>query len=254
MGLLIFWAIIFVIVLIHEFGHLIVAKKFGVRVTTYSIGFGPRIIGVKYFKGKWSFKILEYKSTNENIWNLKDVTEYRIAPIPFGGFCAMEGETTGTGKEHELVSKPFLQKFLVAIAGVTLNILSGISIALFFCFKKFGFINGFKYCLYWIYNLFYIFKMAILHPQITHASEMNTIVSGFSIEEIITSFAVFSIFMGLLNLIPFPCLDGSLPFLWILEKIFGKKSERVLHIIWFLGFVILMILQIVIFYLWIFGK
>ena len=65
MGLLIFWAIVFVIVVLHELGHLLMAKKYGVRVNTYSIGFGPRIIGIKFYNGKcsWRFGTIAFAKT-----------------------------------------------------------------------------------------------------------------------------------------------------------------------------------------------
>ena len=47
-GTLIVLGILFGIILIHEAGHLVIAKKYGVGVPVYSIGFGPRIIGFKY--------------------------------------------------------------------------------------------------------------------------------------------------------------------------------------------------------------
>ena len=57
------------IVLIHEFGHFIVAKANGVAVVEFSIGFGPKLFGIK-----------------------KGDTEYCLKLIPFGGACIMLGD------------------------------------------------------------------------------------------------------------------------------------------------------------------
>ena len=57
------------LVVIHEFGHFIAAKALGVRVNEFSVGFGPKI-----FKKKWG------------------ETTYALGIVPFGGYCAMEGE------------------------------------------------------------------------------------------------------------------------------------------------------------------
>lgn len=89
--------------------------------------------------------------------------------------------------------------------------------------------------------------------SITHASDVNMIMSNLSLEYIAIYFGIFSIFMAIVNALPFPALDGSLPVLWICEKIFGKKGNKVLQLIWGLGFIVLMILQVIVFYFWICG-
>ena len=58
-----------VMILIHEWGHFIAARMFGVRVDVFSIGFGPRLFG--------------WKSGN---------TDYRISIIPLGGYVRMAGQ------------------------------------------------------------------------------------------------------------------------------------------------------------------
>ena len=63
-----------IMVLVHEFGHFITAKFFGVRVEVFSIGFGKRLIGFK-----------------------RGDTDYRISLVPLGGYVKMSGETAGDG-------------------------------------------------------------------------------------------------------------------------------------------------------------
>ncbi len=58
-----------VIIVVHEAGHLLVAKAFGVRVLTFSVGFGRRL---------WGFK--------------RGETEYRVSPVPLGGYVRLGGE------------------------------------------------------------------------------------------------------------------------------------------------------------------
>src|SRR6059058_1979811 len=87
-----------VIIVIHELGHFLVAKFFKIRVETFSVGFGPRLIGFR-----------------------KGDTDYRISAFPLGGYVKMAGETPGEseikGLEYEFLSKPKWQRFLVAAAG-----------------------------------------------------------------------------------------------------------------------------------------
>src|SRR5271170_6681768 len=63
-----------IMVLVHEFGHFITAKAFGVRVEVFSIGFGKRLFGFK-----------------------RGDTDYRISLVPLGGYVKMSGETAGDG-------------------------------------------------------------------------------------------------------------------------------------------------------------
>jgi regulator of sigma E protease len=89
-------------VFIHEFGHFIVAKKLGVRVLTFSIGFGKKLI----------------------TWR-RGETEYALSAIPFGGYVAMAGENPeegGYGNSDEFREKPIWVRFLIAIAGPAANI------------------------------------------------------------------------------------------------------------------------------------
>src|SRR5436190_20292346 len=91
-----------VIIVIHEFGHFAVAKLFKIRVETFSVGFGPRLIGFR-----------------------RGDTDYRISALPLGGYVKMSGENPGdaiTGDPREFLSKPKWQRFLVAAAGPAMNI------------------------------------------------------------------------------------------------------------------------------------
>jgi regulator of sigma E protease len=90
-------------IVIHEFGHFAAAKMFGVRVETFSIGFGKRLVGFR-----------------------RGDTDYRIAALPFGGYVKMAGETpmdTRTGDPGEFMSHPRWQRFVIALAGPFMNIL-----------------------------------------------------------------------------------------------------------------------------------
>ena len=92
-----------ILVLLHEWGHFIVAKWCGVRVDVFSIGFGPRLWGVK-----------------------RGDTDYRISALPLGGYVRMAGDNPveeRTGAAYEFLSRPRWQRCLIAIAGPTMNIL-----------------------------------------------------------------------------------------------------------------------------------
>src|SRR5712671_4352679 len=97
-----------VIIILHELGHFLVARFFKIRIETFSVGFGPRLIGFK-----------------------KGDTDYRISAFPLGGYVKMAGETpldTITGEAYEFLSKPKWQRFLVAAAGPAMNVILAVTL------------------------------------------------------------------------------------------------------------------------------
>lgn len=87
------------VVLIHEFGHFITAKKFGVKVNEFAIGMGPKI---------WKKQ--------------KKETLYSIRALPIGGFCSMEGEDEASDNDGSFSSKPAWQRMIIVVAGAFMNI------------------------------------------------------------------------------------------------------------------------------------
>lgn len=107
MSIIIFAIILIVLILVHEFGHFIVAKKSGIRVDEFGLGYPPRVATL--------FKIGE--------------TRYTLNAIPFGGFVKIFGENpdgdsiAGPEKNRSLVNKPKGIQALVLAAGVSFNII-----------------------------------------------------------------------------------------------------------------------------------
>ena len=106
LNLIYFIIILGVIVLVHEFGHFIFAKMFGIYVYEFAIGMGPRLFHWKSKKGE---------------------TEYSIRAIPIGGFCSLAGEDLDNDdkikipSDRRLQSKPAWQRFLVMFFGAGNN-------------------------------------------------------------------------------------------------------------------------------------
>jgi regulator of sigma E protease len=91
-----------IMVLLHEWGHFVAAKLCSVRVHIFSIGFGPRIWGLK-----------------------RGDTDYRLSALPLGGYVRMAGDNPAeerTGEPHEFLSRPRWQRFIIAVAGPAANI------------------------------------------------------------------------------------------------------------------------------------
>jgi regulator of sigma E protease len=93
------------LIFVHELGHFLVAKALGVKVLRFSIGFGPRILGVQ-----------------------RGETEYRIAVLPLGGYVKMAGDDPSEQLAPEDRGRGFLEqrpwkRLAIAIAGPTANLL-----------------------------------------------------------------------------------------------------------------------------------
>lgn len=92
-----------VLVFVHELGHFLAAKRVGIRVLKFQLGFNPTIL--RFRRGD---------------------TEYGIGALPLGGYVKMAGETSEderTGRPDEFLSKTKWQRFQVLIAGPAMNIL-----------------------------------------------------------------------------------------------------------------------------------
>jgi regulator of sigma E protease len=94
-----------VIIFVHEAGHLLVAKAFGMRVLTFSLGFGRRLWGVR-----------------------RGETDYRVSLVPLGGYVKLGGENPeeATGDPREFSNRPRWQRVFVYLAGPTMNVLLAI--------------------------------------------------------------------------------------------------------------------------------
>jgi len=102
-----FIVVLGILVFVHELGHFLVAKRVGVRVERFSLGFPPKMIGKK----------------------IGD-TEYCISWIPLGGYVKMAGENPEEEKERwepwEFMGKPIWQRSLIIFAGPLMNFLLAI--------------------------------------------------------------------------------------------------------------------------------
>jgi len=93
------------LIFIHELGHFYAAKRCGIKVNTFSIGFGPKIVGIQ-----------------------RGGTEYKISVFPFGGYVQMEGENPSeqTGAPGEFASASLGSRAFVVAAGPVVNLVFGL--------------------------------------------------------------------------------------------------------------------------------
>ena len=101
-SILAFVFVLGVLIFVHELGHFLMARRIGVRVLTFSLGFGPKLI---------SFR--------------RGDTEYCISAVPLGGYVKMAGENPDdarTGASDEFLSKSKWQRFQVLVMGPVMNL------------------------------------------------------------------------------------------------------------------------------------
>jgi regulator of sigma E protease len=109
--LLAFLFVLGVLIFVHELGHFLAARRHGVRVLTFSLGFGPKILKVT-----------------------RGDTEYCISVIPLGGYVKMAGESPEdprSGKPDEFLSKTKWQRFQILFAGPAMNIILAVVVLAF---------------------------------------------------------------------------------------------------------------------------
>ncbi|MGA2609583.1 MAG: RIP metalloprotease RseP [Terriglobia bacterium] len=102
-------------IFVHELGHFLAAKFFGVRVLVFSLGFGKRLLHLT-----------------------RGDTDYRISALPFGGYVKMAGDDPSAdrqGDPGEFLAKPRWQRFVVVVMGPIMNIL--LALVLLTCLYKF---------------------------------------------------------------------------------------------------------------------
>jgi regulator of sigma E protease len=109
--LIAFLFVLGVLIFVHELGHFLAARRHGVRVLTFSLGFGP--------------KILKFKRGD---------TEYCVSAIPLGGYVKMAGENPEdprSGQPDEFLSKTKWQRFQILFAGPAMNIILAVIVTAF---------------------------------------------------------------------------------------------------------------------------
>lgn len=145
-----------VLIFLHELGHLVVAKLCNCKVEEFAIGFGRSL---------WTKQI--------------GSTLYKINILPFGGYCKLYKELEYSKSKFAFTNKTYTQKVAIALAGIFVNVVTGII----------GILVGNYFTINWLF-----------------------------------AFGYYSILIGLSNILPIPCLDGSFPFFVLLEKKMGKKK------------------------------
>lgn len=203
--MLIFLLLVLFTIMAHELGHLIIARLCGVEVEAYSIGF---------FKPYLHFK-----------W--KGI-EWRITPFLFGGYVKIPGETSN--EKNGLLSQPYYKKAIIVCAGVFVNFLIA-----FICYIiNYGNIFVGMYVDWHLFLSFFTGDFYNLQNLfVTYNPNINILIIGF-----------INFVCGISNLIPFPSLDGSYLWLYLMKPIWKDNYVKYLNYLVSFGFWFLMSFQV----------
>lgn len=91
-----------IIIIVHELGHFIAAKKSGVRVNEFAVGMGPKLLSKQYGETKYSLRLL-----------------------PIGGYCSMEGEDQSSDDDRAFCRKSVIKRIIIVVAGALMNLILG---------------------------------------------------------------------------------------------------------------------------------
>ncbi|MCF0150087.1 MAG: site-2 protease family protein [Firmicutes bacterium] len=217
----------FFMIIIHEFGHFIVSKFFGVKVHEFAIGMGPAL---------WKKQ--------------KGETEYSLRLIPIGGYCRLEGEDdfekdTDKNDPASFLNQSIPNKILILCAGSLMNLLLCIVILCILCWMNgFSFLPGIVRALavtgQFAASVFVSLKM-VFSGLVSSDDVMGVVgIAGVVSERARMGAMEVSFLMGLLsanlavmNMLPFPALDGGRIFLllikWVSRGRLSDKAEAYIH-------------------------
>ncbi len=123
------------VVLVHEFGHFLIAKLGGIKVEAFSIFMPPTLLGLRKTTSGFKFRFLPSFSREQEEESAGEIeeTEYRVGVFPFGGYVKLLGqEDTGPVKQiddpRSFAKKPVSVRIAVIAAGVVFNVISAAAI------------------------------------------------------------------------------------------------------------------------------
>lgn len=251
MSIIVTLLILSALVVTHEFGHFIAARKNGVFVEEFAIGMGPKL-----------FK----RQGKETLFTLR--------VLPIGGFCKMRGEEADLDDEGNVIArdadyipdprsfqaKTKMQKLVILVAGSAMNIVFAWVCLLLLAFIVGGnnifeaiglaFINTGRFAGIIFESLAMIFQGQVGMDDVAGPIGMVPLVGLFidqGLAGILTFTALISVNLGVINMLPIPALDGGHVFILFIEAISKKEIDpKAQGLINMIGFVAIMGLGILI--------
>lgn len=228
-----------IVVLIHELGHFIAARRAGVKVYEFSIGFpfSPKIITL--FKHK--------------------ETEFTLRFLPLGGFVSFSKDSNEDAKE--LFEASYLNRAFIMSAGSVFNIAFAflVFVPVFVLGKHLPFLDSILLSIETVWAIFSGTVLFIFNIFLGNGSEglsgpvgiasMAGQAASKGILNLIYFTGVLSMSLGIMNLIPFPALDGGQLFMLLIEAVRKKPLNlKFYQVVNIFGIALFVILTIVVTY------
>ena len=175
------------VIIIHEFGHFIACKLFGVSTPIFSIGFGPTLIGT--YIGS---------------------TFFQIAALPLGGYVA-----TNTA---QLKAQSYIVKMIILCAGIAANIILAYGILIYFKMRNLDYQAMIRRASQ--YTSSDVMGPIGIISLISYSATL-----GFSYY--LLTIAFLSLSIGFFNLLPLPFLDGGQMVYYTIETVFGPVPDLI---------------------------
>ncbi len=248
LGLLFFIISLVIIILVHELGHLIAAKKFGVFCHEFAIGMGPKIC---------------------QLYQDKTGTVYNLRLIPLGGFVQIAGQDydvsddDGLAPSQLMYNKPTYQKIIILLAGTLSNCLLGLVFLeiLSLCnltpnvmnfmvgsdinTRLFGGFYNFYLLMLLMFKSIYILLSGGINQMsgIIGIYQSASYMVDYGVGYMLYFIAFLSINIGIVNQLPIPMLDGGRIVICLYEALFKKHvSQKAYNILMYLSLIILLLL------------
>jgi len=207
MEYLIILLVLSTLIFIHESGHFIAAYLVGIPIEIFSVGFGPKLLGIR-----------------------KGETEYRISLIPLGGYVLPE-----IIDEKDFYNIPVNKRIFFALGGPLSNIFFAILILTAFNIATSGFTLNNIFIAPFAQTVDFLYRFCCSVPGLfSDLENVSGVVGifvqgksfiGTSIIGLLSFSAMLSLNLAVLNFLPIPVLDGGKIFLYLLEKISPKTIK-----------------------------
>ncbi|MBX4199087.1 site-2 protease family protein [Candidatus Parcubacteria bacterium] len=226
MTILLFLIILSVLVIVHELGHFVVAKRLGVKVEEFGVGFPPR-----------AKKLFRWKDT-----------DFTLNWLPFGGFVRMEEE--GERKPFVLLAG-VLANFALAWLLFSIMLMHGIESG--GSFVQHGFFAGIWHGLLTTGKITWLTITSIFSSEVKDVVGPVGLVSivgmakSLGLSYILYFAALISVNLAIINLIPIPALDGGRLLIVIVERLRKRRlSKELFNKLNLVSFALLIILMVLI--------
>ena len=234
-----FTIVVFIIVLallvfVHELGHFLCAKAFGIRVDEFAIGFPPRL---------YSKKVGE--------------TLYSINLLPLGGFVNIYGEDSvnvdEAFKDRSFTNKSKWIQIAVLVSGVLGNLVFGLILLMI---SNVSIVSGVNETLFFLKLILqalgqffaHIFNFRSTFSELSGPvaiAQYTGEAARLGFKTLMSFTALISLNLAIVNLIPFPALDGGRIVVVIIEAIKGRQiSPKIVYIVNTVGLVLLLLLMV----------